>query len=356
VTLAATGPVLGDMLNFGPQVRMTDGGSLPVGLFGGGGGGGGGGSDGDAVGGPGASNGPQGMSPSQPAGGVTRGSTASARPWEAWRPSGAGRQVSLSFAAPWTGGTSRTAAVAVYLPPGYDQGARHYPVVYEVPWSIRSWSGAIALPQLLDSLIDQGLMPPEIAVFVSQTGGPYPDSECADSFDGREHFESYLVDTVVPFIDATYHTIPTPAARSLVGFSQGGFCTPNLLFHHPDTFLAALSFSGYYSAGIVSPQTINAARPFGNESALIAANSPVLEAARLQPQVRAGLFLVISGDPSEAFYGPQIRTFAAKLQQDAIPFGLLPDNHGHAWTAVRDQFPTAMEFLAARQVKLGVFG
>ena len=68
------------------------------------------------------------------------------------------------------------------------------------------------------------------------------------------------------------------------------------------------------------------------------------------------LFLVVSGDPSEAFYGPQIRAFAAQLQQDHVPFALLPDNHGHAWIAVRDQFPTAMELLAARQVKLGVFG
>ena len=349
-TLAVTGPVLGDMLNFGPQVHMNDGGSLPVGLFGGGG-------AGDAGSAPGASgDAGQASGAPLPGRGVTTGATDPARPWLAWRPVGTGGQVSLTFPAPWTGGNRRTADVTVYLPPDYGSGTRRYPVVYEVPWSIPYWSGAIAFPPLLDSLIDQGLMPPEIAVFISQSGGAYPDSECANSYDGQEHFESYIVQTVVPFIDANYRTIATPDARSLFGFSQGGFCTPNLLFHHPDTFRQALSFSGYYTAGLVSPQTLNAARPWGGDSALIAANSPLLEAAQLQPQVASQLFLVVSGDPSEAFYGPQIRAFAAQLQQDHVPFALLPDNHGHAWIAVRDQFPTAMELLAARQVKLGVFG
>jgi enterochelin esterase-like enzyme len=350
-TLAVTGPVLGDMLNFGPQVHMSAGGSLPVGLFGGGAGGDAGGAALGASGDPGQATGAL-----PPGGGVTTGATDSARPWLAWRPTGSGRPVTLTFPAPWTGGTRRTAEVTMYLPPGYDSGTRRYPVMYAVPWSIPYWSGAIAFPSLLDSLIDQGFIPPEIAVFVSQAGGPYPDSECVNTFDGQEHFESYLVDTVVPYIDANYRTIAKPEARSMFGFSQGGFCTPNLLFHHPDVFRQAVSFSGYYTAGVVSPQTLNAARPFGGDKAMFAANSPLLEAEHLPPQVAAELFLVISGDPSEAFYGPQIRAFTAQLQLHHVPFALLPDSHGHAWAAVRDQFPAAMELLAARQVKLGVFG
>ena len=140
----------------------------------------------------------------------------------------------------------------------------------EVPWSLYLWEGGLGFPAPMDSLIDSGLVPAQIVVFISEGGGPYPDSECADSFDGQEHFESFVVHTVVPYVDATYRTIANPAARTLLGVSQGGFCAPNLLFRNPDTYGQAVSFSGYFVAGVASPQTINAWRPF-MPAALLAA-------------------------------------------------------------------------------------
>jgi enterochelin esterase-like enzyme len=291
----------------------------------------------------------------EPGSQVTPGSVSADHPWLAWRPSGVGTVQTINLPAPWTGGTSRTAQLQIYLPPGYTQGTRAYPVVYEVPWSVSYWAGAIQFPPLLDGLIDSGDIPPEIVVFISAHGGPYPDSECINSFDGREQFETYITDTVVPWADANLRTIPMPAARSLFGFSLGAFCTPNLLFKHPGLFQQAIAMSGYYTAAIRNSQTLNAWRPFGGNATLIAANSPMTEAALLAPSVRSQLFIALSGDPNEPFYGPQMRQFGTVLEHAGIPYAWLPTNLGHAWAAVRAELPAALEAVAEHQVQLHIF-
>lgn len=199
VALAA--PVFSDMVNYDPDVRMI---------------GGGGGAP------PSAFNNPATAAPSASAGEplITTPPTIGDRPWLAWLPTGRGAMSTVSLPAPWTGG-SATATLSVYTPPGYGRGDRRYPVIYEVPWGIGGWKADAHIARQLDMLITTGAIPPEIVVFVSEAGGPYPDSECIDSADGREWFERFVTRTVVPYVDGHERTIPTATARTLMGFSQG---------------------------------------------------------------------------------------------------------------------------------------
>ncbi|MDQ6682720.1 MAG: esterase family protein, partial [Chloroflexota bacterium] len=114
------------------------------------------------------------------------------RPWLAWRPSGSGQVLYVKLPAPWSGGTSPTASVAVYLPPGYGTGNRRYPVVYEAPWPITLFQNGANIQGTLDALITSGTIPASIFVFASSGGGPYVDNECINSADGRENFDDYL--------------------------------------------------------------------------------------------------------------------------------------------------------------------
>lgn len=367
-------PVLADVLNYGPDARMRHGLVPPVALFGGQ---------------PPATailpvSGAQ-RSPSDPVAGATAAvgaappnsttalpaeiaarspggppgpspiTTSPERPWLAWRPSGPGTLTSVQFPAPWTGGTSTVANATIYLPPGYATGDRRYPVVYEVPWNLGYWDSSVQLPAILDGLIDGGQIPPEIVAFVSLHGGPYPDSECADSADGREAADSFVVQTVVPWFDAHLRTIAAPAARTLFGFSEGGFCSANLLIRHPDVFHLAIAMSGYYEAGARGAQTLNAWRPFANDPASLAANSPGQDCATLAPDVRSQLYVALSGDPTEPFYGPEMRAFAAALRAAGIAYGWLPTSFGHRWGAVREELPLALEAVSAHQAATGVF-
>ena len=344
--VAVSVPLLGDMLNYAPDVRMRAAAALPPPLAGGGGGPAAP-SDG-ALGTPAGSPGPDGSQ-------VTA-TLSKTKPWTAWRPSGTGTVTTVTLPAPWVGGTYATATLEVYLPPGYGQSNRAYPTVYEVPWDIEPWNEAIHVQGLLDSLIGSGSIPAEVVVFVSEKGGPFPDAECVNSHDGREWYERYLTDTVVPYVDGHFRTMPAAAARTLVGFSQGGFCGPMLLLRHPDLFASAIAFSGYFEAGIRNAAAPNAWRPFANDRTLIAATSPLLIVDKVPPSARHQLFVVLSANPVEVFYGQQYRALVAVLQAAGVPTGLMPTNRGHAWASVRSQLPTALALVAAHQAAEGMFG
>jgi hypothetical protein len=159
---------------------------------------------------------------------VTPGAVSAAHPWSSSRPTGHGRLYAVYLPAPWTGGIRTAIEIDIYLPPGYDAGSARYPVIYEVPYSAGTWQDGMRLPSVLDALITAGSIPPEIVVFAGQFGGPYADSECANSFDGREWFDRFVATTLVHWVDTHLRTIATPAARATFGFSQGGYI--NALF------------------------------------------------------------------------------------------------------------------------------
>ena len=59
-----------------------------------------------------------------------------------------------------------------------------------------------------------------------------------------ENFETYIVNELVDFVDATFDTIPNAAGRALAGLSMGGYGAVKLAVKNPDRFCAAHSFSG----------------------------------------------------------------------------------------------------------------
>ena len=391
VVVLGSVPTLADMINYTPDVAMTRGGlqqapplvggsptgaglpagngaagssgaigSAPGGLSGSPGGtgtgeaGGSGGSGGPTgalgAGGSGAAIGSAGV------GIVSAGAIASTQPWLASRPSGQGQVVSFALPSPWHGSSQTTSPVWIYLPPGYSTGALRYPVIYTVPWDLTHWSMGIHVTALLDQAITAGTLPPSIVAFVDLAGGPFPNSECANSYDGREWTDTYVASTVVRYVDSHYRTIADPRARTIAGFSQGGFCAANLLLRHPGVFRQAAIFAGYFEAGLSSGETVNAWMPFGHVASVIAANSPMQTADSLPSAVRGQLFLVLSAQPGLGVFGAQASQFAAVLTRDGYPTDFLWNQLGHAWKAVRQEFLPALQAIAEREVRTGVLG
>lgn len=345
--LCVTLPVFSDMVNYSPDAHMRDGRAV-VALTQGS----------SAV--PAVSNVTDGSALLVPPG-VTQssGGTSSVirtgTPWSAWQPSGTGQLVKVNEPAPWVGGTKSVATLQIYLPPGYGASSRAYPVLYAVPWDASLWTTGANLTTMLDTMITTGQIPASIVVFVAQEGGPYPASECANSVDGREWFETYLVNTVVPYVDATYHTIKTAAARSVLGFSQGGFCSTMLVLRHPDVFATAISLSGYYEAGVVSNQTPNAYRPFGGNPTVEAQYSPIRLVGQVPPAQLRSVLLILEGDPADPFYGPQYTSMVNAAKTAGVPVFAIQSPSRHGWPTVRDHLPAMLEALAQHQNALGVF-
>lgn len=277
-------------------------------------------------------------------------------PWRAWRPSGHGQEVSLQLPAPWTGGTPQDVTVVVYLPPGYATSTRTYPVVYEAPFSAASFDSHVGMQSILDSQITSGAFPASIVVYVHPIRGPFYDTECANSLDGRQQLDTFLATTLVHAIDARFRTIPTAAGLSTMGFSQGGYCAAMLALRHPDVFSTALAVSGYYQAGILNRETPDAWRVFGGNSAYEAAYSPLLLVRHLPAAQRATTLLILEANPAQAFYGPQYAAMLAAARTAGVGAVGVPEAAYHSWAAVRLAMPRMLRLLATHEVALGVFG
>ena len=95
--------------------------------------------------------------------------------------------------------------------------------------------------------------------------GTRSDTEWADSRDGRDRLESFVVG---PLIAAVERTNRRPAERrALVGFSMGGYGAANIALHHPMLYGGFASVSGYFT--VDDPDGV-----FGGDPAVERANSP----------------------------------------------------------------------------------
>ena len=287
---------------------------------------------------------------------LTPGAVSAARPWAAKAPSGHGQLGQVDLPAPWRGGHRKTITVGIYLPPGYRHGTARYPVIYSVLHGLGYWQSGMGLTGVLDDLTRRGLIPPTIVIFTNVSYGPFRDTECADSLDGRQWIDRWTGSTLVRWVDRHFRTIAAPAARATIGFSQGGYCAGAAVAHHPAVFASAMVLSGYFVAGLASHTTPTAWIPFGGNAALMQAVSPITVIPTIPDALRANLFYELAADPASPVYGKQMRDFAAVLHGSGVPMALFPTSLGHSWAAARLIVPTMLRLWAGRMVALGVFG
>jgi hypothetical protein len=140
--------------------------------------------------------------------------------------------------------------VPVYLPPGYDaRSNRRWPVVFVLAgftgfgrMLLNRSAFSPALDQRMDRLVASGAARGALLVL--------PD--CMTRFGGSQYvnsgatgrYEDYIVDELVPFIDARYRTKAEARHRGVLGKSSGGYGALVLGMRHPDVFSAVVSHSG----------------------------------------------------------------------------------------------------------------
>ena len=146
-------------------------------------------------------------------------------------------------------GDPATRKLPVILPPDYAAGGRRYPVIYALTGFLGSGLSLLNflpwqpnLQQRIDGLLADGRLAPAIFVlpdcFTRYGGSQYLNSTAT----GR--YEDYLLDEIIPFIDAKYRTIAAPEGRGVFGKSSGGYGALMLGMRHPQVFSAAACHSG----------------------------------------------------------------------------------------------------------------
>ncbi len=142
-----------------------------------------------------------------------------------------------------------TRQLPIILPPDYDTSGQRYPVLYALtgytgsgPMLLNFSGWTPNLQQRIDRLMADGNLPPAIYVlpdcFTRYGGSQYVNSTAI----GR--YEDYVIDEIIPHIDATYRTIAAPEGRGVFGKSSGGYGAIRLGMLHPDVFGALACHSG----------------------------------------------------------------------------------------------------------------
>jgi S-formylglutathione hydrolase FrmB len=142
--------------------------------------------------------------------------------------------------------------VQVDLPVGYrDDPSRRWPVTLFT-------SGTTNGPAWFnDYLGGEKLSENHPAIIVSPDGkaGYWSDWYNGGAF-GPPRYETYVIDQLIPLIDARFRTIGDRGHRAVFGISMGGFGAMMLAARHPELFSAAASLSGAVDSNLPAPAAV----------------------------------------------------------------------------------------------------
>ena len=92
------------------------------------------------------------------------------------------------------------------------------------------------------------------ALIVMPNGGRNPDAGWySDWADGSRRWETFHIDVLLPWVDASFATLAAREHRAVMGLSMGGFGAMSYAGRHPDLFAAAASFSGFLETQFAGP-------------------------------------------------------------------------------------------------------
>lgn len=149
----------------------------------------------------------------------------------------------------------RTRRIWMYFPPDYNESEKHYPVLYmhdgqNVFDFITSYAGEWEVDEILNELYDEGY---EVPLVVAIDNGEsfrideytpwiHPDHGGGDG----ELYLQFIVETLKPYIDQNYRTLPDRNNTGLMGSSLGGLITHFGALTYQDVFGKAGIFSPSY--------------------------------------------------------------------------------------------------------------
>ncbi len=162
--------------------------------------------------------------------------------------------------------------VVVYLPAGYAaQPDKKWPVFYylhglagnETNWTdldldenadAMNLGAIVVMPDGDNSFYTDSATPLDYdACMRDGTGLFVPNAPKKATCVRTPNYEQYIVEDLIAWVDATYHTIATKQGRAIAGLSMGGFGALQLAMRHPDLFAATASHSGVDALLYVGP-------------------------------------------------------------------------------------------------------
>ncbi|GAB4178591.1 MAG: hypothetical protein Fur0032_19060 [Terrimicrobiaceae bacterium] len=141
--------------------------------------------------------------------------------------------------------------ISVWLPASYRREKdRRFPVLYFVDGDVltsREGPGPAADAWAF-SLSRQGLLPESILVAIDSGAGHNAEGQSLRDLElslenGGPAFLSFLVQSLIPFVDGLLRTLPAPESRTLVGAGLGGLISLAGILRYPEEFGRSVGLS-----------------------------------------------------------------------------------------------------------------
>ena len=127
--------------------------------------------------------------------------------------------------------------VVVYLPPGYHDSDREFPVVFYLHNIFNEAAGELEhfdFLEMSELAFERGMVPEFILVagdFTGPTTGSWFENSTTS---GR--WRDHIVDELVPYVESKFRTINEPISRACVGYFAGGRGALQLAMLYPQVF------------------------------------------------------------------------------------------------------------------------
>ncbi len=240
---------------------------------------------------------------------------------------------------------------AVYLPPGYDQSSRKYPVLYLLHGAGDDQTGWIQFGEvqhIADRAIAAGEATPMVIIMPDASG---ERMGYFNSVDGKWKYEDFFFGEFLPFVEKEYAIKSEKRYRAVAGLSMGGGGSFMYALHHPELFSAACplsAFVGPLSVEEFRKRLVEGKTPFEEaqlEPYIAKHNAVRLIESQPEQDLSAVRWYIDCGDDDFLYEGNSLAHIA--LRKKNIPHEFRIRDGGHQWSYWRSALPEVLRFVSA---------
>lgn len=243
---------------------------------------------------------------------------------------------------------------SVYLPAGYENSQRSYPVLYLLHGYSDDETGWIQFGEA-NAIADKGIANGDFTSCIIVM----PDGKVSwycNSFDGKDPWEDMFVKEFIPFIEKQYRIRPQKEFRAIAGLSMGGNGALLLAMRNTDLFSSCVAMSAgtftdeeilgdttydQYFGNIYGPKTKDAVSEHWK------ANSPLYLLDSVDKEkLKSIRFYIDCGDDDFLYKGNS--ALHVKMRDLGIPHEYRVRQGGHEWSYWRTGLFDGLKFISEK--------
>ncbi|MGH9444523.1 MAG: alpha/beta hydrolase [Terriglobia bacterium] len=235
---------------------------------------------------------------------------------------------------------NRAVNYCIDLPANYNATQGRYPSLYFLHGLFENYHAwdENGGKDVLDGLLKEGRIGAFLVILPDADNSFY-----VNSYDGKDRYEDFFIQELVPYIDRTYRTIPDSRARGISGLSMGGYGSLHLAMRHPDVFGSVSAQSAALASKFPHPLPTTGRwgfyvrvleKSFGNplDEAYWDANNPLNLAAHPENFPNLKIFFDVGIHDRYGFeHGAEMLDQILNQHEFPHTFALRPGNHGWSY-------------------------